>query len=125
MLKAAQKSINTTIMIIMMLINKITIIIIIIIGLSGMQKVLANVEGFPERQWVGLEPSVRPNCKPMRMIIIVIIIMLALLVMMMMIMAMFMITNSKPKDMMMITIILRYGTISHLPWSFEYYSISD
>ena len=34
-----------------------------------MQKALANVGGCPERRWVGLEPSVRPNCKPMRIII--------------------------------------------------------
>ena len=61
------------IIIIIIILIIILIIIIIIIGLSGMQKALANVEGCPERRWVGLKPSVPPNCKPMRMIIIIMI----------------------------------------------------
>ena len=49
-----------------------------------MQKALANVGGCPERRWVGLEPSVRPNCKPMRIIIMMMMLVIMAMIMMMM-----------------------------------------
>ena len=52
-----------------------------------MQKALANVGGCPERRWVGLEPSVRPNCKPMRIIIMMMMLVIMRIMLMIMITA--------------------------------------